>query len=78
VIAQKKGGPSVEIRVWDHGNGITKEHQERIFEPLYSNKMDGVGLGLPLCKDIMTRHNGKISLEKTSHEGTVFLIELPS
>ena len=78
VIAQKKGGPSVEIRVWDHGNGITKEHQERIFEPLYSNKMDGVGLGLPLCKDIMTRHNGKISLEKTSHEGTIFLIELPS
>ena len=78
VIAQKKGGPSVQIRVWDRGSGITSEHRERIFEPLYSDKMDGVGLGLPLCKDILVRHKGKISLEKTSSEGTVFLIELPN
>ena len=77
-IKAKKGKEKTnEIRVWDRGTGIRSEFQNNIFDPLISHKNNGAGLGLPLCRDILARHNGKISLENSSDIGTTFLIELP-
>ena len=77
-IEAKKGKEKTnEIRVWDSGTGIRTEFQDNIFDPLISHKNNGAGLGLPLCRDILARHNGKISLEDSSDVGTTFLIELP-
>ena len=76
-LRRKRKRETNEIRVWDSGTGIRTEFQDNIFDPLISHKNNGAGLGLPLCRDILARHNGKISLENSSDIGTTFLIELP-
>ena len=55
-----------------------KEHLiDKIFEPLYTDKKDGIGLGLSLCKDLISRHGGSIhALSKLNH-GTKIIIKIP-
>ncbi len=60
----------------DNGPGIAHEHQERIFDPFFSTKAQGSGIGLALCHDLITEHGGKISV-KSNKEGTVFDVRLP-
>ena len=72
------GKENIYIRFIDTGTGISKESWEKIFDPLFTNKKDGVGLGLSLCKDLIERHAGTIRVEFSSNEGTCFLITLPS
>jgi len=72
------GKENIYIRFIDTGTGISKERWEKIFDPLFTNKKDGVGLGLSLCKDLIERHAGTIRVEFSSIEGTCFLITLPS
>ncbi len=69
---------TIEIRVTDNGDGIQKESWNKVFDPLYTNKKDGIGLGLSLCRELMERHNGSITIEKSSTSGTTFLILLPA
>ncbi len=69
---------TIEIRVTDNGEGIPKESWNKVFDPLYTNKKDGIGLGLSLCRELMERHNGSITIEKSSNSGTTFLILLPA
>lgn len=69
---------NIEIRVTDNGEGISEEAWNKVFDPLYTNKKDGIGLGLSLCRELTERHNGSISIETSSHSGTTFLILLPT
>ncbi len=64
----------VTIQVRDSGSGIDKENLERIFEPMFTTKKTGTGLGLVICKSIVEQHGGSISV---SNKPTTFTIKLP-
>jgi two-component system, cell cycle sensor histidine kinase and response regulator CckA len=68
----------VKIVVRDNGIGIPKEYVEKIFDPYFSTKQDGSGLGLAVCYSIILRHDGTISVESQPGKGTAFTIILPA
>jgi signal transduction histidine kinase len=61
----------------DTGKGIAPENLEQIFEPYYSTKDTGIGLGLPLTKKIIEEHQGQITVESELGRGTTFTVTLP-
>ena len=65
------------IRVADSGSGIDAEHLESIFNPFFTTKPQGVGLGLALVSKIVDEHDGKISVRSQKGAGTTFEISLP-
>jgi two-component system sensor histidine kinase HydH len=65
------------IDVIDNGRGIEKENLPRIFEPLFTTKPSGTGLGLASCKSIIENHGGTIECSSIINKGTVFTIRLP-
>jgi len=67
----------VSIRVVDDGIGIAEELRERLFEPLFTTKTRGLGLGLPISQEIIRRHGGEIQVESDPGRGTVFTVSLP-
>ena len=71
------GPNTIEIQVRDNGKGIPEESQDRIFEPFYTTKQKGTGLGLALVKKIVENHGGRIRMSTNSNEGTRFSIRLP-
>jgi two-component system sensor histidine kinase HydH len=71
-------GPGVEIAVIDRGSGIDARHLESIFNPFFTTKSDGVGLGLAIVSKIVDEHGGQIAVESTSGEGSVFRVYLPA
>ncbi len=66
----------VEIRISDSGCGMDDEQIKRLFEPFYTTKSDGTGLGLALVYRIIEAHGGKIKVTSEINSGTVFTIEL--
>jgi signal transduction histidine kinase len=76
VRKQEKG--RVAIRVTDTGCGMTTEQVERIFNPEYTTKEKGLGLGLPLAHEIIRGHGGEIRVLSRKGEGTTFEILLPA
>jgi signal transduction histidine kinase len=67
----------VDIIFKDTGIGIPKENMSSLFEPLFTTKVKGIGLGLTVVKDIIDIHNGKIKIESEVGTGTVVTISLP-
>src|SRR5690606_20968451 len=65
------------IEVGDSGPGIPAEELERIFDPFFSTKVSGTGLGLPLTAQIIEEHGGRILVASQMGAGSVFKIELP-
>ena len=72
------GWPSVVIEVADTGPGIPPEHRDRIFEPYFTTKESGTGLGLALAYKIVQEHDGSITVESRVGSGATFLIMLPA
>ncbi len=71
-------GASVVIEISDEGEGIPEEIQERIFQPFYTTKSDGHGLGLSIVQSIVARHGGDIRLASRPGLGTTFRMRLPA
>ena len=67
----------VVIKVSDNGKGISEENKELIFEPKFTTKTSGMGLGLPMIKNIIEAYNGTITFSSTYGIGTVFTVTLP-
>lgn len=67
----------VEVDVIDRGSGIDAKNLESIFNPFFTTKPDGVGLGLAICSKIVDEHGGHITVESTAGEGSVFRVILP-
>jgi two-component system sensor histidine kinase HydH len=76
IQASEAGGNTV-IDIIDNGRGIEKENIQRIFEPLFTTKQDGTGLGLASCKSIIETHGGTIECSSIVGKGTVFTIRFP-
>jgi signal transduction histidine kinase len=76
-VSAQNSGERIELRVTDHGSGIDAEHLESIFNPFFTTKPQGVGLGLALVSKIVDEHGGKISVRSEKGTGTVFEISLP-
>ena len=74
VLASKEG-ENIVLEFLDEGPGIPKNLHESIFEPLYTTKPTGTGLGLVSCKNIVKQHGGSISV---SNNPTNFTIKIPS
>lgn len=72
-----KVGTEVMIAVRDNGEGIPKERQEKIFEPRFTTKSKGMGLGLALVKRIVDSFKGRIEFETEIQKGTTFRVFLP-
>lgn len=73
-ISTRHIGDKVELRIEDQGIGIPPEQMKHLFEPFFSTKTQGTGLGLPLCLSIAERHNGCIDVESSEGEGTTFIV----
>ena len=68
----------VVVRVSDSGPGIPEEVSRRIFEPFFSTKDEGTGLGLCIAARIMARHEGRLVLESSNEGGTTLAIHIPA
>ena len=83
-VIQRRGelplpkGNYVEITIEDHGTGISKEHLDRIFDPYFSTKQKGSGLGLATAYSIIKNHGGYITAKSKLGVGTTFRIYLPA
>jgi len=67
----------VQISFADTGKGISKKNITRVFEPLFSSKATGTGLGLAVCKWFIDRHEGSLDVESQEGKGATFLVKLP-
>jgi signal transduction histidine kinase len=65
------------LAVEDTGAGIMAGDNEKVFEPFYSTKSDGLGMGLAICRSIIENHGGKLWLEQAPNLGAAFHINLP-
>ena len=77
-IAIDHTGESLRLQIADTGHGITEEEAKKIFEPFYTTKEQGLGLGMPYAKKIIEQHGGTISLNSRPGEGTTISIMLPA
>ena len=76
VIVEKKDNKAI-ITVKDNGQGILKQDYNRIFEPKFTTKSSGMGLGLAIIKNIIENYNGSIIFESQIGKGTKFTVSLP-
>jgi two-component system, LuxR family, sensor histidine kinase DctS len=67
----------VLIQVADHGSGIPPEVAVRLFQPFYTTKAEGMGMGLNICRSIAELHRGKLGFEPNPGGGTIFTFALP-
>jgi two-component system cell cycle sensor histidine kinase/response regulator CckA len=73
-----KPGDYVKISVADQGIGIPEDNIKKIFDPYFTTKDNGLGLGLATCYSIINNHNGHITVESTPGAGTTFSLYLPA
>jgi len=76
-ISIKSNSDNVGISIKDNGEGISPDDITQIFEPFFTSKTKGIGLGLAITKKIIDTHNGKIEVDSRLNEGTNFIITLP-
>jgi signal transduction histidine kinase len=76
-VTTERDGPMVEVRVEDRGPGVPPELRDRIFDPFFSTKAGGVGIGLAIARAIVDAHGGQLSLSPTPGGGATFGFRLP-
>ncbi len=70
-------GGNVTIAIHDHGCGMTEEERKRMFDPFYTTRPDGTGLGLAVSHQIVEQHGGRFEVRTQVGKGTVIMIVLP-
>ena len=68
-----RDGNDVVLSVQDQGSGIAPDELEKVFNPFYTSKENGTGMGLPICHKIVNRHKAKL-ITQTNHKGSTFLV----
>ena len=74
---KKEPNNHASISIKDEGIGIDENDLGKIFNPLFTNKKNGIGLGLSICKDLILRHQGSINVKSSPNIGTTFFIKIP-
>ncbi len=77
MAGENLAGTEVWLRVRDNGPGMSDEVRKRIFDPFYTTKSDGTGLGLALSKKVVESHGGSMEVRADSSSGTEFLLTFP-
>src|SRR6478609_9300022 len=77
LVSISKTSDQVIISIKDNGTGIEPEHIDNIFEPKFTTKNSGMGLGLGIIKNIIENYNGTITFETKFGRGTIFIVTLP-
>jgi signal transduction histidine kinase len=76
IVHTERSDGFVRVAVQDNGPGISAEIAERVFDPFFSTKNTGLGMGLAVCKTIITEHGGSIRAENNAEGGATFSFEL--
>lgn len=71
------GRPAVRLAIRDNGPGMTNEQEQRIFEPFYTTKTKGTGLGMAIVKRILDAHEGRVFVGHGNHQGAEIVFVLP-
>ena len=77
-LLSNDGEAPVEVTVQDTGSGISTEIRERVLDPFFTTKADGLGLGLSICQSIVDRHGGRLWLDTNNEPGTTFHFTVPA
>ena len=77
-IGAQQTGNAVAVFVADSGEGISPENMKRLFQPLFTTKAKGVGLGLVVCRNLVEANGGRIEVESEVGKGTTFTVLLPA
>ena len=78
IKSESDGRNGLRVSVADTGSGIDPSHVHRIFDPMFTTKLNGMGMGLSICRSIIEDHDGKSLATAGASRGTIFQIELPS
>lgn len=76
-IASRLRGRYAHVSIADSGDGVPPELRERIFQPFFTTKKEGIGIGLAICHSIIEAHGGKLALGRAARRGAVFTFSLP-
>lgn len=76
-ISLKKTESTAELTFADNGMGMDSAELDKIFDPLYTTKIQGTGLGLAVCQQIIAKHNGRLDVSSQRDVGTTFTVVLP-
>jgi len=77
-LLEEQEGSKIRVFISDNGCGIPEENRETIFEPFYTTKASGIGLGLPIARKIIEQHRGTIRVKENAAQGTSFEILIPT
>lgn len=77
IVDIRPNGRYVNVLIQDNGRGMSHEEITKIFDPFYTTKPSGVGLGLAISKRIIEDHGGRIKVESKLSQGTIFIVSLP-
>jgi PAS domain S-box-containing protein len=77
IMSTSDGQDTVSIEVRDSGTGLELEDAPHLFEPFYTTKTEGLGIGLSISRSILEAHGGRLSAAANAPHGTVFLVSLP-
>jgi len=78
ITARPDEGGMIEIAVRDSGPGIAPEHLASLFEPFYTTKAEGMGMGLPICRTTIEAHGGTLAVNGNPGRGAEFVVKLPA
>ena len=77
VRTEHNGGEAISITIEDTGPGIDPKKSDHIFDTFFTTKPHGMGLGLAICRMIVERHSGELSVSSADPHGAIFQIKLP-
>src|SRR5205823_15099085 len=72
------GQNRIRVSIEDTGSGIDPSNMDRIFQPLFTTKARGMGMGLSICRSIIEDHGGRSLVSAGASRGTIFQLELPA
>jgi signal transduction histidine kinase len=75
-LCGRRNADTVQLEISDTGAGIPAEHLSCIFEPLFTTKPGGTGLGLYIVREIIAAHHGTVAVQSTPGQGTTFTLTL--
>ena len=76
VRSQMQDAEQIRVSIEDCGIGVTEKNMSRLFEPFFTTRSQGIGMGLPISRSIVEAHGGRLWAESTVNEGSVFQFTL--